>query len=75
MRLFLGGHLNFYNRDHGYWTDVTLKQPTRLKEILLSQAIPLGEIQLVVINGELLNLDTVVSNEDEVKLFSAVGGG
>ena len=38
--------------------------------------IPLGEIYLVVINDEHVELQGAsVSNDDEVKLFPAVGGG
>lgn len=75
MRLYLGGHLNFYNRGQGNWIEVDLSQPTRLKEIIFRKEIPLGEIQLAVLNGEMVDLDILVSDKDEVKLFSAVGGG
>ncbi len=75
MRLYLGGYLNFYNRTQGNWIEVALRQPAQLKDIILNQGIPLGEVQLVVVNGKLFNLDTVVLDGDEVQVFSAVGGG
>jgi sulfur carrier protein ThiS len=76
MRLYLGGYLDFYNPQHGSWMEVELNQPTPLRDVLTQQGIPVSEVQLVVLNGELLDLDSaIVSEQDEVKLFSAVGGG
>jgi len=65
--MYLGGHLDFYNPSPGNWLETHLDRPTPLRDVLA---------QLGVLNGELLDLDTtVVSDQDEVKLFSAVGGG
>jgi sulfur carrier protein ThiS len=76
MRLYLGGHLDFYNPQAGGWLEIRLNQPTALGEVLNQQGIPAGEVQMVILNGELAELETaIVSNQDEVKLFSAVGGG
>ncbi len=76
MQLYLGGHLDFYNPRPGGWLEIHINQPTTLVEILAQQGIPESEVQLVVLNGELADLDgLIVSDEDEVKLFSAVGGG
>jgi sulfur carrier protein ThiS len=76
MRLYLGGHLNFYSPQPGGWLEVKLKQPIPLLAILVQKGIPESEVQLVVLNGELVDLESViVSDQDEVKLFSAVGGG
>ena len=76
MHLYLGGHLNFYNPHKGGWLEVQINQPTLLTDLLTHRGIPISEVQLVVINGELVDLEkTVVSDQDVVKLFSAVGGG
>jgi len=76
MRLYLGGYLDFYNPQQGNWLEVQLEGPSPLKDVLLGLGIPLGDIQLVVHEGELVDLDeTVVIDQDEVKLFPAVGGG
>lgn len=76
MRMYLGGHLDFYNPNTGSWLETNLDQPTRLIDLLSDLQIPQAEVQLVVLNGELVDLDTaIVSDKDEVKLFSAVGGG
>jgi len=74
--MYLGGHLDFYNPSPGNWLETHLDRPTPLRDVLAQLGIPAGEVELVVLNGELLDLDTtVVSDQDEVKLFSAVGGG
>ena len=76
MRIHLGGHLNFYHPQKDKWLEVELEQPTPLRIILDGSGIPLGEVYLVVVDGELVNLqEAIVSEQSEVKLFPAVGGG
>ncbi len=76
MRLFLGGYLDFYNPQHGNWLEVELDQPSLLSEVLVDLRIPLGDVHLTVLNGKLVDLsEAIVSEEDEIKLFPAVGGG
>ena len=77
MRLFLGGYLDFYHPQRRSWLNVEIDQPALpLTEVLTGLGIPLGEVQLVILNGEKVELqDALVSAQDEVKLYSAVGGG
>ena len=76
MRIFLGGHLNFYHPDKEKWLETNLARATPLADILRDAGIPLSEVQLVAVNGEVVDLqDAIVSEGDEVKVFSAVGGG
>ncbi len=76
MRLYLGGYLDFYNSQHGNWLEVELDQPSLLSEVLVDLRIPLGDVHLTVLNGILVDLsEAIVLEEDEVKLFPAVGGG
>lgn len=76
MRIYLGGHLNFYHPQKETWLEVELQQPIPLKTVLEASGIPLGEVYLVVINGELVDMqETVVTQDSEVKLFPPVGGG
>lgn len=76
MRIYLGGHLNFYHPQKESWLNVELERPILLQDVLTASDIPLGEVHLVVINDEIAELKTaIISNQDEVKLFSAVGGG
>ena len=76
MKLYLGGYLDFYNPEQGNWMQVELDQPSHLKDILVNHGIPVSDVYLVVLNGKLVQLnETIVSGEDEVKLFPAIGGG
>lgn len=76
MQIYLGAHLNFYHPQKEKLLDINIEQPTQLVEILESAGIPLGEVHMVVINDEIVELQgAVISLQDEVKLFPAVGGG
>ena len=76
MRIYLGGHLNFYHPQKDKWLEVDIEQPTPLSEILDNSGIPIGEMHLVVVNGEIVELqEATVSTQDEVKLYPPVGGG
>jgi len=76
MRIYLGGHLNFYHPQKEKWLEVDLEQPIPLQVVLDTSGIPLGEVHLVVVNDELIDLlEAIVSEQSEVKLFPAVGGG
>lgn len=76
MKLYLGGHLNFYHPHKDRWLDVDIRQPTALIKILEGAGIPLSEVHLVAINEAAAELEeAVISATDEVRLFPAVGGG
>jgi sulfur carrier protein ThiS len=76
MKLYLGGYLDFYRPRDQYGVEVPVNHPTLLSNLLESLGIPPGEVHLAVINGQNEDPQTVViSDTDEVKLFSAVGGG
>jgi sulfur carrier protein ThiS len=76
MKLNLGGQFSLYIPGHPPSVDVELKEPTRLNEVLVGLGIPVADIHLAVVNGQLVELEeAVVSNKDEVKIFPPVGGG
>jgi sulfur carrier protein ThiS len=76
MRLYAGGYLDVYLPQRRNRVEIEVIQPTSLKEILTRLGIPAGEVLLIVINGELVDLEgAVVSGQDEVKLYPAVDGG
>lgn len=76
MKLYLGGYLDFYNPNSGSQLVIKLDQPVALVAILKDLGIPPEEVQLVTINGELADLKgAIVAPQDDVKIFSAVGGG
>ena len=76
MQIYLGAHLNFYHPQKKKLLDINIQQPTLLVKILEEAGIPLGEIQMVVVNDEIEEMEELfVSPKDEVKIFPAVGGG
>ena len=76
MKLNLGGQLSFYLPGHPRQLDVQLDGPTLLSEVLASLGIPIAEIYIVTFKGEMVDPhNTLVSQEDEVKLYPPVDGG
>ncbi len=76
MKLFLGGQFSLYIPGHPPSVDVDLAEAARLSDVLSGLGIPVDDIHLAVVNGQLIELDeAVVTNHDEVKIFPPVGGG
>jgi sulfur carrier protein ThiS len=76
MRLHLGGYLPFFASTQQKKIDVPLKGPARLSDVLSQLGIPVSEVYLTVLNGEQVILDeTLVSDSDEVRLYSPIDGG
>jgi sulfur carrier protein ThiS len=76
MKLYTGSYFAFFTSNRSHWVDMELRQPTRLTDILSELGIPAGEVHLVVLNDELLeSTDTLISNDDVVRLYPAVNGG
>jgi sulfur carrier protein ThiS len=76
MKLHLGGQFSLYIPGHPPSVEVPLMKPTRLSDVLTGLAIPVADIHLAVVNGQIVELEeAVVSDQDEVKIFPPVGGG
>jgi molybdopterin converting factor small subunit len=76
MNLFLGGQFSLYIPGHPPSVDVALTKPARLSEVLAGLGIPVADIHLSVVNGQLVELEeAMVSDQDKVKIFPPVGGG
>ena len=76
MEIILGGYLTFYHPEKENRLSVEVSEPASLLAVLQRLDFPTGEIHLAVVNGEAVDMaETIVSNQDEVKLYSAVGGG
>ena len=67
MRIFLGGHLSFYHPTKEKWLEVKLTGPAPLVDLLSAAGIPLSEVQLVAVNGEVVELkEALVSEGDQI---------
>ena len=76
MRIYFGGHLNYYHPQKKRWLEVEIQHPALLKDILEASEIPLGEVFLTVIDGESVDLgNAIVDDHNEVRLYPPAGGG
>ena len=76
MKLYVGSYFAFFTSNREHWIDVDIPNPTPLTQILLELGIPSGEVHLVVVNDQLLEpANSLISNDDIVKLYPAIGGG
>lgn len=76
MRLHLGGHLNWYDPHKRSWFEISVPRATPLRGLLDDLGVPAGEIAVAAVNGTMVRLeDATVSDQDQVELFPAVGGG
>jgi sulfur carrier protein ThiS len=76
MKLFTGGYLTFYMPQQKHLLEIHLHKPTQLKEILAGLRIPIAEVDLTAVNGNLADVEEViVEDTDVVRVFSSVNGG
>jgi sulfur carrier protein ThiS len=76
MILYAGGYLTFYTPDQKPEVERVLTSPVELRVLLTEIGIPAGEVQLVILNGKIVNLNgTQIQNQDVVKIFPGVDGG
>jgi sulfur carrier protein ThiS len=76
MILYAGGYLSFYLPQSMHSLEIRLDAPTSLKDVLGRLSIPVEEVQLVSLNGELAEVETVIVRDtDVVRIFPGVNGG
>lgn len=76
MRLHLGGHLNWYEPQKRARLELPLAAPVPLLALLEQLHVPPAEVAILTINGRLTQLEgAVVSDDDRVELYPAIGGG
>ena len=76
MHLTAGGYLSFYMPDKRSNLELVITTPKSLRTLLEEIGIPLQEVQLVLLNGRIVDLeDAVVGNQDEVRVYSPIDGG
>jgi sulfur carrier protein ThiS len=76
MRLHLGGYLPFFSTANQEKIEVSLKEPTLLREVLASLNFPVSDVYLTILNGELVTLnETLVNDSDEVRIYPPIDGG
>jgi sulfur carrier protein ThiS len=54
---------------------IELDRAKTVRELLLDSNIPEQEVAIIMINGKRRQLETILSEGDEVSLFPLIGGG
>ena len=76
MILIAGGYLDFYMPGRRRRLALDLEAPCSLRSLLQELGIPLEEVQLILLNGKIVDNDqTLVANGDQVKVYSPMDGG
>ena len=76
LELHLGGHLVFYAPQKQSRFSIPVDQPTELNVILQQLGVPLAEVAIVAVNGELVDLAASrVNPGDRIELYPPMGGG
>ena len=76
IELHLGGHLAFYASQKQSRFSIPIDQPTELEVILQKLGVPLAEVAIAAVNGELVELAaTRVNPGDRIELYPPMGGG
>ncbi len=76
MRLHLGGHLSWYDQHKRSWLELSLSEPVALIELVRQLELPVGEIAISAVNGQVVSLEEArVSDGDRVELYPPIGGG
>lgn len=76
MKLFAGGHLAFFLPGRKSPVEVSVHSPTPLTAVLEELGVPIGEVNLAAVNGREVDLhETVIWDQDEINIISAVDGG
>lgn len=77
MKLYLGGHLNWYESQKRKTINLPLTQPLLLSAVLARLKVPIEEIAVGVVNGHaIFSFENVmVQDTDKVELYPPVDGG
>ncbi len=76
MKLYVGGYLDFYLPRNRQRNEIEILRPTRLSDLLTELGIPVSEVYLAIVNGQLVDPhESMVSDDDNVRIYSIVDGG
>ena len=77
MKLYLGGHLNWYEPQRRKSITIHLTQPTLLMDVLVRLKIPISEVTIGVVNGQaFFSFENVaVQDADKLEVYPPVDGG
>jgi len=76
MKVHLGGHLAFYDREKRSWFAVRLDAEMALLDVIRELGVPEAEIALAAVNRTVVSLSEArVTDADRLDLYPPMGGG
>lgn len=78
MRVHLWGELGFYGPGRRSRFEVTLERPMPLAEALALLGVPVADIDVAGVNGEVVRVDdpaVLVTDADRIDCFPPTSGG
>ncbi|HWQ83155.1 MAG TPA: MoaD/ThiS family protein [Anaerolineales bacterium] len=76
LEIHLGGHLSFYTPGKRSRFSLPIASPSSLAGIVEQLGVPLAEVTIAAVNGELVDIETAqVQPGDKIELYPPIGGG
>jgi sulfur carrier protein ThiS len=76
MRVHLGGHLSWYDRERRDWLTVAQAAPISLPDLAAALGVPAEEVAIIAVNRRIARWDDPpVNDSDLVEFFPPMGGG
>lgn len=76
MRIHLGGHLAWYDREKRDWLELSQPEPVSLVELAARLGVPAAEVAVIAVNRRLAHWDDApVGGQDVVEFYPPMGGG
>ncbi len=76
MKIHLGGSLAWHDAQRRTQFEVVLEETISLRTLLERLSIPVAEVALTVVNGEMAeSLEALVGDRDDVRFYPIMGGG
>ncbi len=76
MRVHLGGHLSWYDREKRDWLELAQPQPVSLGDLAARLGVPPAEVAVIAVNRRLAQWDhPPVTDRDVIEFYPPMGGG
>jgi len=76
--LKLAGYFRKFLKEGKKYIRISLKKPSTIRDILINVGIDLKKIKvkpIIIVNGDVYNLDYIIKDGDEIILINMMAGG
>jgi len=76
--LKLAGYFRKFQKEGKKYIRISLKKPSTIRDILINVGIDLKKIKvkpIIIVNGDVYNLDYIIKDGDEIILINMMSGG